>query len=151
VREEDVLLLWEWANAPEVRAASFSTDSIPWEQHVQWFASKQKDPNYVFYLALDKADTPLGRVRFDVAGTEATISISLDAKYRGQGYGSQLITLASHKLYQTLPIQTIHAYVKERNDTSARAFLKAKFLEDKIVFVHGQPARHFILSRERIL
>jgi len=151
VREEDKLLLWEWANAPEVRAASFSTDSIPWEQHVQWFVAKQKDPNCVFYLALDEADTPLGQVRFDVDGAEATISISLDAKFRGQGYGSQLITMASQKLCQRMPILLVHAYVKERNDTSAHAFLKAKFLEDKIIFVQGQPARHLILSRERII
>lgn len=151
VREEDKFLLWEWANAPEVRAASFSTNSISWEQHVQWFASKQKDPNCVFYLAINEADTPLGQVRFDVDGTESTISICLDAKYRGQGYGSQLITLASQKLCRRLPVQLIHAYVKEENDASAHAFLNAKFLEDKITFVHDQPARHLILSREKIL
>jgi UDP-2,4-diacetamido-2,4,6-trideoxy-beta-L-altropyranose hydrolase len=151
VREADRSLLWEWANEPQVRAASFSTDIISWEQHVQWFAAKQKDPNCVFYFALNEAETPLGQVRYDIDGTEATISISLDAKYRGQGYGSQLITLASQKLCQTLPVQLIHAYVKERNDTSARAFLKAKFIEDKIIFVHDQPARHLILSRERII
>jgi UDP-2,4-diacetamido-2,4,6-trideoxy-beta-L-altropyranose hydrolase len=151
MREEDKFLVWEWANAPEVRAASFSTDVISWEQHIQWFASKQKDPNCVFYLAINEADLPLGHVRFDVDGTEATISITLDAKYRGQGYGSQLITLASQKLCQTLPVQLIHAYVKEGNPASVYAFLKAKFLEDKVIFVHGQLARHLTLNRERII
>lgn len=151
VREEDKFLLWEWANAPEVRSSSFSTDIIPWEKHLQWFALKQKDPNCVFYLALNEADTPLGQVRFDVDGTEATISISLDAECRGQGYGSQFITLASQKLCQKLPVQLIHAYVKDGNDASIHAFLKAKFIEDKIIFVHDQRARHLILSRERIL
>lgn len=151
VREEDKYLLWKWANDPEVRAVSFSTDIISWEQHVQWFASKQKDPNCVFYLALDEVETPLAQVRYDIDGVEATISISLDAKYRGQGYGSQVITLASQKLCQGLPVQLIHAYIKEENDASKYAFLKAKFLEDNTIFVHSQPARHFILNRERIL
>lgn len=151
VREEDKHLLWEWANAPEVRAVSFSTEVISWEQHVQWFASKQKDPNCVFYLALNELDMPIGQARFDIDGTAATVSISLNSKYRGQGYGSQLITLASQKIYQRWPIQLIYAYIKEGNHVSARAFRKSKFLEDKVVSVHGQPAKCFFLSRERIL
>ncbi len=151
VREEDKLLLWEWANTPEVRMASFSTDIISWEQHVKWFASKQKDPNCVFYLVLNEADVPLGQVRFDVDGTEATISISLDAKYRGHGYGSQLITLATQKLFQTSQVQLVHAYIKEGNQASVRAFYKSKFLEDKISFVHDQQAKHLILNRKRIV
>ncbi len=151
VREEDKLLLWEWANAPDVRAVSYSTDIIPWEQHVQWFASKQKDPNCVFCLAINEVDVPLGQVRFDVDGTDATISISLDEKFRGQGYGSQLIVLASQKLYKRLPVRLIHAYIKEGNIASIHAFLKAKFFEDKITFIHGQPTRHLILNCERFL
>lgn len=149
VREVDKYLLWEWANAPEVRAVSFSTDAIPWEQHIQWFASKQKDPNCIFFLALSDADAPLGQVRFDVDGVEATISISLDAKYRGHGYGGQIITLATQKLYQTSQIQVVHAYIKEGNQASTRAFLKAKFLENNASFSHGQQTRHLILERER--
>ena len=40
VREDDCRLLWEWANDPEVRAVSFLSEPILWDQHVQWFKSK---------------------------------------------------------------------------------------------------------------
>ncbi len=151
VREEDKYQLWKWANEPEVRTASFTTDTISWNQHVGWFATKKKDPNCVFYLALDDADIPLGQVRFDIDNKEATISLSLDVKYRGQGYGSQLITQASKKLCQEWPVHFIHAFIKSSNETSKHAFLKANFLEDKDVVVHGQPARHMVLRNDRIL
>ncbi|MEK7218316.1 MAG: UDP-2,4-diacetamido-2,4,6-trideoxy-beta-L-altropyranose hydrolase, partial [Patescibacteria group bacterium] len=32
--------LWEWANDPTVRASAFSSDPIPWEEHMQWFGKK---------------------------------------------------------------------------------------------------------------
>jgi spore coat polysaccharide biosynthesis predicted glycosyltransferase SpsG len=37
VRAEDVELLWQWANDPAVRRASFSQQSITWDEHVRWF------------------------------------------------------------------------------------------------------------------
>lgn len=149
VKESDKSLLWQWANMPEVRSASFSTSIIPWEEHIQWFASKLKDPNCFFYLALNNMDESLGQVRFDIDGAESVISVSLDAKYRGRGYGSQLIMLATQKLFQTSDVQLVHAYIKEENLASIRAFLKAGFLEDKMDFVHGQQARHLILTSLR--
>ena len=151
VRESDKLLLWEWANMPDVRAASFSTGSIAWEQHVRWFANKQNDPNCIFYLALNHTDVPLGQVRFNVSGKDAVISISLDAIYRNRGYGSQIIALATQKLHQISQVQFVHAYVKEENQASLRAFQKAGFYEDDVCLVQGQQARHLTLNLKRML
>ncbi|MBI4644486.1 MAG: UDP-2,4-diacetamido-2,4,6-trideoxy-beta-L-altropyranose hydrolase, partial [Deltaproteobacteria bacterium] len=50
--KDDCRMLWEWANDPEVRKNSFSSDPIPWEQHVSWFESKLRDPGYLFFIVL---------------------------------------------------------------------------------------------------
>src|SRR5690606_32802006 len=62
--ESDARLLWEWANDPVARAASFSSAPIPWEEHEGWFRRRlvQGDP---LYLAVDDHQMPLGVVRFD--------------------------------------------------------------------------------------
>jgi RimJ/RimL family protein N-acetyltransferase len=102
-------------------------------------------------LAINGEDMPLGQVRFDVNGAEAVISISLDAEYRGYGYGSRIIMSAAQKLFQTYQVQVIHAYIKQGNQASTRAFLKAGFLEDGNNLLGGEHAKHLILDQKRIL
>jgi RimJ/RimL family protein N-acetyltransferase len=94
VREEDGRLLWEWANDPAVRAVSFSSEPISWQQHWQWFNSKLSSPDCIFYIAVNLADLPIGQVRFERTGDEATISVSLAANFRGKGFGSSIIRRA---------------------------------------------------------
>ena len=86
VQEKDCRLIWEWANDPDVRVVSFSPEPIPWEQHVRWFQSKINSPKCKFYIAMD-GDIPIGQVRYDIEGNEAVISISIDQRFRGKGYG----------------------------------------------------------------
>ncbi|HLF07214.1 MAG TPA: UDP-2,4-diacetamido-2,4,6-trideoxy-beta-L-altropyranose hydrolase, partial [Thermoplasmata archaeon] len=47
----DARLVWEWANDPDTREASFDTAPIPWETHEDWFAKKVVDPECVFLIA----------------------------------------------------------------------------------------------------
>ena len=49
----DVRLLWEWANDPITRAASFSSTPIPWGSHADWFDQKLKDEKCLFFIAFD--------------------------------------------------------------------------------------------------
>jgi len=63
VRKDDCRLLWEWANDPKVRSASFSENSIPWERHVEWFNSKLNGRNCIFYVAVDNYGMPVGPIR----------------------------------------------------------------------------------------
>jgi UDP-2,4-diacetamido-2,4,6-trideoxy-beta-L-altropyranose hydrolase len=146
VGEGDVRLIWEWANDPAVRAASFSSEPIPWEQHRQWFRAKLNDPDCVFYIAIDEEETPIGQVRYDVSGHEAVVSISLDVNFRGKGYGSAIIEFAARKLYRTVGAKLIHAYVKTDNEASISAFLKAGFKKMEPTTVCGQPVVHLALT-----
>jgi RimJ/RimL family protein N-acetyltransferase len=131
-----------------VRAVSFSSEPIPWEQHLKWFGTKLRDPNCVFYIAVNEDETPIGQVRYDVSDGQAVISISLDARFRGKRYGPTMIALASQELYQTSQVRLIHSYVKTGNEASVEAFLKAGFRQTDMTLMHGQPAVHLILPKE---
>ena len=75
---EDCRLIWEWANEPTVRSASFSTEAIPWERHQQWFAAKLNDPGCAFFIGVNESGVPIGQLRCDMSDRTAVISISLD-------------------------------------------------------------------------
>ena len=148
VSAKDCKLIWQWANDPEVRAVSFSSDSISFENHAQWFESKLNDPNCHFYVAENSQHEAVGQVRFDLNGHQATISISLAPRFRGQSYGSMLIQLAAQRTLEVSNVDVIHAYVKKENRVSLKAFQKAGFKILKDTFVKAQPAHHLVKKKE---
>src|SRR5262249_29798585 len=144
VGREDVRLLWEWANEPDVRAASFSSAPIPWDDHVRWFERRLDDPRCALYIASNGEGRPVGQIRFEREGDEAVVSISLAPEARGKGFGTELIQLGGDAIFAAWRVDRIHAYVKSGNEASARAFAKAGFREVEPFEVRGQPARHFL-------
>lgn len=147
VREDDCKLLWEWANDPVTRSVSFRPDPIPWDQHVQWFKSKISDPNCAFFIAVNTEDIPVGQVRHDIDGNEAVISVSMDEKFRGKGYGSIIIQCASQRLFNISHVITIHAYMKQGNDASMRAFMKSGYSKAGETIVGGCEANHLVMRK----
>ena len=145
--KKDCMLIWKWANDPDVRAVSFSCDAISYEHHVRWFDLKLKDIRCFFYLAETTNQEPIGQVRYELEGNEATISISIDQKFRGKGYGPSLIQLGSKKLFNVSAADVIHAYVKARNELSFKAFKKAGFKDVGTAIVNTHKAIHLILKR----
>lgn len=144
VREEDCELLWHWANDPLLRSVSFSSEYIPWTDHVQWFTSKLGDRNCVFYIALNQDDVPIGQVRYEISEQEATISLGIGEPFRGRGYGSQVILLSCQKLRQDSAVKKINAYVKPYNLASIKVFFKSGFQNIGETIIKGQPALYFI-------
>jgi len=147
VQEQDRQLVWEWANDPYVRSASFSSEAITWDSHVRWFKSKLNDPYCFFYIATNKKGIPVGQVRCDRNKNGIVISVSIDKKFRGSGYGSMIIELTSQKIFSTSDVQVIHAYIKRTNKASKRAFIKAGFRYTGINKMGGQSAYHYSLHR----
>ncbi len=125
--QEDCQLLWEWSNDPEVRAVSFSSEPIPWEDHVKWFQSRLNSPHSIFYIGVDINELSIGQIRYDIKGNEAIISICIDRKYRNQGYGCNLIILGCKKMFIESSVTVIHAYIKAQNQPSIKAFRRAGF------------------------
>ncbi|MGH9831224.1 MAG: GNAT family N-acetyltransferase, partial [Blastocatellia bacterium] len=127
-RRDHCELVWRWANDPVVRAASFSSDPIPWEAHVEWFEEKLRDANCLILIAQDGLDALVGQVRFDLKNEfEAVINLSIGSNHRGRGFGSRLISSAVDRLFQSTAVQTVHAYIKTDNQASVLSFERAAF------------------------
>lgn len=146
-REEDRRLLWEWANDPEVREASFSQDSISWETHTVWFDSKLRAQNAgsrsVIFIAEDDEKVPLGQIRFDRrpdGDWEVAISLARDA--RGRGLACELIHRGIQEILRGNSSSRIHAFVKSTNLASLKAFERAGFTSAGTDQVRGNTAVH---------
>lgn len=150
VQAEDCELLFAWANDPEVRASSFSSDVIPWERHQEWFREKMADPHALLYAVIDPNNSPVGQVRYDIDGPRALVSISLGAGFRGKGYGGKCLLLAVEELFRSTSATLIDAYVKPANESSLRMFLNAGFQRQQDTSFAGQPAVHLILEKNRL-
>jgi RimJ/RimL family protein N-acetyltransferase len=156
VRADDVRLLWEWANDPEVRAASFSPDPIPWKAHETWFAERLRVgrsatsaektyPRSLMLIADNEDARPLGQIRFDArTDGEWEVDLSIAKEVRGRGIASQVITLGVQVLLEDGCDIRIHSLVKPTNVASVKAFERAGFKRIGIEKVRDHAAIHLI-------
>lgn len=145
-RERDGRLLWEWANDPAVRAASFSSEPISWETHRAWLARIVADGDCILFVAEDEGASPLGQIRFDSrADGDWEIDVSVARNRRGQRLASRLIACGVKTVLKNAGGRSrFHAFVKPANVASLRAFEKADFRRIATEQVHGSPAVHLI-------
>lgn len=148
--ESDQRLLWELANDPTTRANSFSTHKIPWEEHVTWLQNRLKDRNSVIFIASNEHDQIIGVVRFDIHGSEATISINVSEEFRGKGYGTKIIREAVRSEFNAREIQRILAFIKPGNRQSESVFRNAGFQFLESMQYGDQDANLYIMSRNEI-
>lgn len=142
---EDCPLLWEWRNDPVVRAASFNSNPIVWEEHVSWFHQKLADPNCLIFIVIGEDDIPLGQVRFDInSEANAEIDVSIDARERGKGYGSTGLKLACQRALQERNIKKVIVHIKEENKASINSFTKAGFISKRARYFRGFKAIEMI-------
>jgi len=147
VTEDDCRLVWQWANDPVVRAASFNPEPILWEDHQRWFKGRLSDPACYYYLAVDNEDNAVGQIRFDTAGDKAEINVSVAADFRGRGYGAECIRVASQRLFQEAAVSRIYAHIKPENQASISAFKEAGYRMTDVKIARGHDVLQMILDR----
>lgn len=131
--EDDILLLYHWANDKEVRKNSFQTHTISIDEHKKWFENKIKSVNCNIYIFMVN-NIPIGQIRLDYEGNKATIDYNLDKNYRGQGYGKILIDLAEQKVKETKKeIVYLLGEVKKKNIPSRKIFSDLKYEEIEVI------------------
>jgi UDP-2,4-diacetamido-2,4,6-trideoxy-beta-L-altropyranose hydrolase len=137
-KHDDCELLWKWANDPIVRAASFSSDYILWEDHLKWFNEKLNSFDCYYFIAVNKLEQPVGQIRFDIdKELQALVSISVDDKYRGQGYGKLILQMAISKLFQHISVIKIRALIKSGNVSSIKLFESGGFKTVNFIPTHS--------------
>lgn len=124
--EQDLLISHNWANDPEVRNQSFSSQPIPLEVHSGWFRQKIADTNSFYYLVW-QGEKPVAQIRFDIVGNDATISYLIGPELRGQGLGAWILAKGIRQLLEETSPQRIIGHVKQTNVASQRSFEKLAF------------------------
>ncbi len=129
VTEDDMMLLFKWANDPIVRNNSFQSKQIHLTDHKKWFSQLLNDSNQIQYILM-RGDSPVGQIRASIIDREtALINYSIDEKYRGLGYGSIMIDLLKRKIHDDNDsIQTLIGHVKPENAASKKCFEKNGFI-----------------------
>ena len=124
----DARLLWEWANDPVTRQASFSTSWIAWEDHLSWLGALLASPTSLLLVGVDDDGGPIGQIRFERSGTVAQVHVSVAPGRRGQGYGATLVRVGAARAFaHWSDVREIVGLVKVDNTLSARAFQAAGF------------------------
>ncbi len=122
--KENTELLFTWANDLSVRNNAFSSETIVWKNHVEWYDRKLNSPStkiFIFYKGL----TPIGQIRFDLMNNEWEIDYSIDKEHRGNGLGKKIIQLASAEFSSQ---DVLKAIVKNDNISSLKVFQQLGFL-----------------------
>ena len=142
-RPDDVRLLWEWANDPVVREASFSPEFIRWEDHVVWFSKKLQDRRCFIFVAEDHDGKSVGQVRFDSTTLgDFDVGISVAKANRGHGLASSLIKRGVEAVCSEVGERRFNAFVRPHNQASIKAFERAGFKNVGETDVRGNAAVH---------
>lgn len=148
-RIEDARLLWEWANDPDVRAASFSSASISWEEHLTWFRDKLRQDGCLILIGQDQEGDPVGQIRFDATvDGDFEVGVSVVKAKRGHGLASELIRHGVRALLAQKSCNRVHAYAKPVNAASVNAFQQADFKRIGTTEIRGNAAVHLIFDRK---
>ena len=139
---DDVDLTYEWATDELVRQNSYSSDEITYDGHKDWFLSKIASKTAHFYI-LQKVGKPAGLVRIEEGDATAVVGITVAPSFRGQGLASGMLELALNT-FRKESDQWVHAYIKNSNLASVKAFSKAGFDFEKDIDYQGVASKLFI-------
>lgn len=143
--EEDTMLLFAWANDPEVRKNSFYPNPITIQNHRNWYKAVLEDEQTLLYIA-EAEGKPVAHIRFSLNSEKAMISYLIDAAFRGQGLGLHLLLKGTEALTAQRPaIKQVEGLVQRENIASVRSLEKAGFKYGQPDPEHPQ-AHRFILQ-----
>lgn len=133
-RIEDIDTYFNWANEEAVRKLSFNSVKIPYSEHEVWFKNCLVDKNCFMYLFF--ITTEIGQVRIQkLDADESIISISIDEKFRGKGYGVQMLNMSIESFRKISPKSVVSAYIKIENVASINIFEKSGFkLKEELIY-----------------
>lgn len=109
---KDIDLLYKWANDPITRGNAFHSETIVYNDHVEWFRRVMQSP-CVVQLLMFVGEEPVGQIRLDIVGAEAEVDYSIAMEYRGCGYGKKILELGMLYAREHLDIEKLTARVKK--------------------------------------
>lgn len=142
ISEEDIDIIYKWANDPVTRSQSYSDGNIKFEEHKEWFEEKVNNSNCCF-LIFSNNNKKIGLVRFDLKGRYWVVSINIAPSERGQGYSVRMLKKAG-KYLRERDNRPVHAYIKEQNTPSIKAFESVGYKREEKLKYKGSESYLYI-------
>jgi len=123
----DIPFLWYLRNQPDVYQYSKTAKPVSWEEHINWITPLLLSliPKKLYVITYEKL--PVGQLRFDYAGNEAEMSISLLKEFRGKGIASETLKQGIANVKKERTAKTLIAQIHENNLASVALFEKYHF------------------------
>lgn len=131
---DDLNLLYQWRNDPDVRKWSFHTEEITIDEHKKWFEiSLERDDVEIFVLEED--GQAVGQIRLTYWYDELVIGYSVDRNFRGRHLGQRMVYLMEETLKNQDDLRKdgeyFVAYVQKKNTVSRRVFQVLDYSEEE--------------------
>jgi UDP-2,4-diacetamido-2,4,6-trideoxy-beta-L-altropyranose hydrolase len=109
---DDSEMLFNWRNDPDTRVNSLNSREISRSEHESWFARILTDPGRKIFVAM-KYNEPVGtlRVDFDADHRFAELSWTVSPRFRGKGFGKEILVAACNRFGGT----NLKARIKSSN------------------------------------
>ena len=133
---DDWKLLRSWRNDASTVHNSISQSKVQLDEHKAWLRRAISDSNIRLYIG-EVDGKPVGNIRLDLADGYAEVSVTVDAKLRKRGIGTQLIRGGCGLTEKPKVI----AHIKPDNQYSIRAFKMAGFSYVRNVNICGVELR----------
>ena len=138
VTEDDIDVLFEWANDPVTRLNSFSEEKIDYANHIEWVNYKLNCSECVFLIFENAQNQKIGFVRFDKEfKNNWIISINIASFHRGKGYSVELLRRGVSYFISVRGHKLIKAFIKKENIASKKAFERVGFIVQEEINVKG--------------
>lgn len=129
--KNDCDLVFSLSNDALVRENSFSTKTIEYDSHCNWYKRTISDNNTLFFLVFNNNDF-VGQIRFnrEAENSESCIiSLSITEPFRGKHISSEFLMLGIKELHCSwIKVHYIIAEVKKENIPSNKLFEKNGFI-----------------------
>ena len=128
---EDLETCYNWANDEDVRAQSYNSNQVNFQDHIQWFKQKLINTNSFYYL-LELNGNPVAQIRFQVNNNEAVLGFLADKTIRNKGLGTAILSKGIEIFVRDFQKSVmIIGYVKDSNVASQRSFERLAFKKER--------------------
>jgi len=135
---EHIETIYNWRNEPSIRMVMYSSDSLDWKEHVNWFASILEDDSR-FLKVLYYQNKPYGIASFRFVNKESNVGewgIYIGENSAPKGMGKVLAYQMLNFLFEELNVRKVCAEVLDFNEVSLKFHEKVGFQQDGIMRKH---------------
>jgi RimJ/RimL family protein N-acetyltransferase len=126
----DSLFVLGLRNANEVRKFAVNSDEITVSDHLSWFEKRISNQTNGPFWIVEYSDLKIGYIRFDASQeSDWEVSIAISERYRGKGFGKQILKIGIGKFQEIKPNALVIARIHQENFASIATFVALGFTQ----------------------